>query len=536
LDNIYELALEIVLEMDKLSETREYQIMAFDFMERSKEANLLLNISNRNAKRYGKVPNDLLNLERTLKIDITNFQEQLNSLQATQSTDSARLSSLSNSLLDDKLRLDSVINVMEKQFPHYYDLKYNTKTLSLTDIQNKLQKNQVLLEYFDGDSTIYVCAINRNDYLIHQFQKDSAYRQSLKLFGDYFSNYGNQDKPDEKEVFGSAYQLYHYLIEQVNEVIPTSVDHLIVVPDAQLSMFPWSLFLKHPFKEQSTGFRDQHYLIKDHAMSYAYSSSTLFADKTSSNSSNAGLLAFAPSYSDQTINSYLPSIKNEMRGALSGLPYNNQELESIEAYFEGDYYFSDQASERNFKEKAGNSEVLHLAMHALVDHEDPMLSKLIFQNSTDSLEDGMLHTYELFNMEIPAKMVVLSACETGAGKIRDGEGVMSLGRAFSYAGCPSVVMSQWSINDRSTAELMASFYRYLSEGENKAQALRKAQLDFLDKAPEIRINPYFWGGFAVFGDPEPIGSNRHYWFWVLGIGLVLITILIFVRKRRKAAS
>ncbi|MEM9328027.1 MAG: CHAT domain-containing protein, partial [Bacteroidota bacterium] len=209
---------------------------------------------------------------------------------------------------------------------------------------------------------------------------------------------------------------------------------------------------------------------------------------------------------------------------------NRQEVESISSYFRGNSFSGEEATEENFKANSEGGDILHLAMHAIVDDSDPMMSRMLFYNDHDSLEDGLLHAFEIYNMRIPARVTVLSACETGFGAMAKGEGAMSLARAFAYAGSPSVVMSHWPVDDKSTSELMTNFYRYLSEGHTKGSALQKARQDFLSKADVSRSHPFFWAGFVVVGDDSPVTRSRWPW-WILLIG-VLITGGWLLRHRR----
>jgi CHAT domain-containing protein len=120
------------------------------------------------------------------------------------------------------------------------------------------------------------------------------------------------------------------------------------------------------------------------------------------------------------------------------------------------------------------------------------------QGTRDTAEDGLLQVYEIFNLKLNADMVVLSACETGLGKEVKGEGLIGLTRAFLYAGTPSVVVSLWKVEDRSTAELMTQFYRHLKDGQrSKAAALRQAQLELI----RTGVHPYFWAPFVLVGQP-----------------------------------
>ena len=127
---------------------------------------------------------------------------------------------------------------------------------------------------------------------------------------------------------------------------------------------------------------------------------------------------------------------------------------------------------------------------------------------------------------IPSNLVVLSACETGDGKIESVEGIMSIGRSFIYAGVPSIVMSLWQINDASTARLMEFFYNYLAQGLQKDAALRKAKLDYLSLAEGWASHPYFWAPFIQLGDNSPILLRKKNNFWTSWKGWTLGGMII----------
>jgi CHAT domain-containing protein len=117
--------------------------------------------------------------------------------------------------------------------------------------------------------------------------------------------------------------------------------------------------------------------------------------------------------------------------------------------------------------------------------------------ATDAVEDGLLQVYEIFNLKLNADLVVLSACKSGLGKKVRGEGLIGLTRAFMYAGAPSVVVSLWSVVDRSTASLMVKFYETLNQAGDKAEALRQAKLKMIQNP--LYAHPYYWAPFVLIG-------------------------------------
>jgi CHAT domain-containing protein len=138
--------------------------------------------------------------------------------------------------------------------------------------------------------------------------------------------------------------------------------------------------------------------------------------------------------------------------------------------------------------------MLHFAVHAELNEEDPMSSALLLAG--DGKDDGRLKVGEIFSLNLKAGMVVLSACETGLGKLNSGDEMVGLTRAFIYAGTPSVVTTLWKVNDRSSYELMREFYQRLKTVK-KSEALRQAQLKTMKEFPE----PFYWAAYQPTGEP-----------------------------------
>jgi CHAT domain-containing protein len=164
--------------------------------------------------------------------------------------------------------------------------------------------------------------------------------------------------------------------------------------------------------------------------------------------------------------------------------------------------------------------------------DNPLYSLLAFTNvDEDSIEDNRLYAYEIYNMKLNAQMAVLSSCSSGVGEMKKGEGMMSLARGFIYAGCPSIIMTLWQVTDKSSSELMTSFYKYLKKGKSKKEAMRLAKIDYLDKADDLTSNPYFWSGFVVLGDSSPIYNRSGIFYWVIVI-LAFAGILSYLQFRK----
>lgn len=219
---------------------------------------------------------------------------------------------------------------------------------------------------------------------------------------------------------------------------------------------------------------------------------------------------------------------------LRDLPWSEKELKGVAEIVQSDLYLRSDATEDAFKENAGRFGIIHLATHVILDDKEPLYSKFVFSKKPGSDEDGFLHLYELYTMRLHANMAVLSACRTGIGKSVKGEGMMSLARGFAYAGCPSVVMSLWAIDDKATSIVVNKFYEGLAQGRSKDAALRNAKLSLINSRDPVLSNPYYWAGLVVIGNTDPLpvsapGDDGGYWFF--GFVAVILPVTYFVLRK-----
>jgi CHAT domain-containing protein len=189
------------------------------------------------------------------------------------------------------------------------------------------------------------------------------------------------------------------------------------------------------------------------------------------------------------------------KAILPPLAYAKKEIQTIAEYFpkkKRRLLIEEEAAEERIKElRLSDFAVLHFASHGFFDDESWWRSALILDHDNRSSEDGLLQPRDILGLYLNADLVVLSACETGKGKIETGEGLMSQAQAFFFAGARSLVTSVWNINDRSTAEFMRHFYSHLIQGSTKGQALRLAKLEMLNSEYS---HPFFWAAFLLMGE------------------------------------
>ena len=196
-------------------------------------------------------------------------------------------------------------------------------------------------------------------------------------------------------------------------------------------------------------------------------------------------------------------------GTFKRLPYSGKEVSAIGVVYPNSTILKRaRASELdlkqlNQKESLKNYRYIHFSTHGLINETYPELSCLVLSKDTMNQEDGLLHSYEIVDLDLQAELIVLSACETGLGRLINGEGVVGFVQAILNKDTPSLILSLWSVADESTANLFTHFYQILKKnnGLEKQAALRKAQLAMIAKGGEW-ANPFYWGAFVFVGEGE----------------------------------
>ena len=519
----------------------KYKQAAFSISEKSKSAMLLENIRDSQAKFLGGVPDSLIGKERDFKIELAYYQSALH--RAENKKDTASIHVQEKNIFQAQEQFNSLKRKLERNFPSYSNYKYKTAKPSIEKIQQSLAKGTAaMIEFYVDDSTVYTFTISKNTISFDKIKKDE---RLIKLMNDYEKCLTNVDfilnARDEADRLytSSAHELYEILLKPTLNNIDPSVTKLIIIPDDRLSQFSFGTLISKKPSGNIPDYKNLDYLSKRFRINYVYSSS-LVNDAFTHKKPKLSFAGFAPTYKGNqfaNIDSLAhPLTQLVVRSGNLPLAGAAEEVKSISQLMGGDSFINQEATETNFKLYAADYGVLHLAMHSLLNNEDPNYSELLFNHENDLENDGYLHVSEIYNLQLNAAMVVLSSCSSGYGKIQQGEGPISLSRAFSYAGCPSVVMSLWKIPDEVTNQVMTNFYQELKNGKQKDEALRLAQLKFLSGTNDpLYHHPYFWAGFVVMGDASALPAKSFTWiiFWGVAIAIGLI---FFVRRKNTMAK
>ncbi len=529
---IYENAIQVALQLEKLTKDNRYINEALTIAEKNKAVMLASNLQDNYAKSFAGVPDNLIQQERDISSDILYVKNRLWEIEKKQETNSqsSLLSELQQQLIVLKSQKDSIINLAESTYPAYYELKFRRKNHSVAEIQEKLlTEKKVLVEYFVGADNIFLFGLGKNEMITKIIKKPKTLNNDIQALRDFLTH----KKNDVNQFCSLSHSLYQLLLKPVESL--GAFEEITIVTDGFLGYLPFDILIRSTSPDEDN-FRNLDYALNSYQISYGFSANYLVENKMKNGKYSEDYLAVAPSFGSDKAKNNPPGIllasNNAIRNSLSTLDYAKNEIKSLAKYIKGNYYEGKLATESIFKADASNYGILHLATHAIVDDTNPMNSRLLFSQENDSLEDGNLHTWELYNMKLNAQMAVLSACNTGYGQIQRGEGVMSIARAFAYAGCPSVVMSLWPAQDKTTADIMDTFYAGLSQGFTKDKALQLAKINFLKNGDELFSHPFYWASFVAQGDQRPLIQTKTFkdWFIYICGGIIFLSIFIVIIK------
>jgi len=493
-------------------------------------ANLLNYQSKSNeALTFSSIPDSLTQKEYKLRVE-TNWQEKQKQglLNIGKVETDPEVLNISSIIFDLKRSQEELINLFEKEYPDYYYLKYDTKTISLEETRNSLLKQgETLLEYFVGDSNIYAFVVRPDTFHVEQikldFNLDSLVKQlQTGLYGYYGVPVSKRldavYKSSLSDYDNAANELYQRIIAPIQTYLTRDV---IIVPDGVLGYVPFDALIKS--KPIRTGdFKTYQYMINDHNISYTYSATLLkqMRDKKHKKTPTKSLVAFAPFFRgsyvqlDTTIKLVFDTLDDGRdttifenyvtRKDYTELPSSGEEVKSASALWKGDYYINTDATEQKFYDVAGDYKIVHLSTHGVADTRQRDYSYLTFSEIKDSIENEYLYVRDIYNTQLNADLVVLSACETAQGELQRGEGIISLARAFAYAGVKSIITTLWVVDDKATKDIMRDFYIELKKGKTKANSLRNAKLKYLQTAKKPNRHPFFWGSFIPLGDMQEI--------------------------------
>lgn len=498
---LFEAAIELAVTLFETTNHSKYLHDAFQFVEGSKAIILLESMNESNAIRQSGIPEELIKKELELSLQISYFEKLKNEEKQKVQPKQEFIKKIDQKLFDLNIEHQALNESFESNYPIYKKIKNKTKLVQVTDLQKFLEKSpQVIVEYFVGEKRVYIFSISAEDFTISHFEKDQLFQKSMvdlqKIINTPPSN--QHELKAYQEFVQNGQYLFHKLL---NPSILEGKKSIIIVPDDILGLLPFEILMTKPPRDSLPSYHltNLSYLFEEIEISYSYSA-TLLSQQSENNISKSefSFIGFAPTFKNIQ--------KNEVERTCSenelfNLKNSAAEVTQIQKIWGGEVFLDEAADVATFKELAPKSDIIHLATHACIDQNDHQFNKIFFT-------DDYLSNNDLYNFFSESRLTVLSACNTGAGQLVKGEGVMSLSRGFIHAGSPSVLMSLWSVDDGSTAKIMESFYQNMKEGEAKDKSLKWAKKEYVENAKKAFQHPYYWAAFVQYGDARPLCENQ----------------------------
>lgn len=482
------------------------------FAEKSRMMITLINSRENKIKKFSGFPDSLILKETKLHNEILNLQNQLYQCERIDAN-CPEQKLISYKLAKIQLEYDELKSLFERGYRKYFKVKYNLNVISLHDIQKNLNTNQVLIEYQLMEDELIILAIEKEDITMKLISDNGDEKHWISKFYATVSENPSIHDPDKsfREFTEMSQRLFSWLIAPVKEKIQDK--HLIIIPHNELNLIPFELLISELPSSHNTGnYKSLSYLIKKYPVSYSYSATLLFDDAKIKPGKTAAF--FIPEYpSSNYINN--PQYLINLKGI-------HEEARKARNMIGGDIFSNKQANKTRFKLCAGDYKIVHIASHTRMDVEIPALSSLELTPGKDSLDDGVLYSYELCQLQLNAQLIVLSGCNTGMGILKQGEGLLSLSRSFFYGGARSVAYTLWSQADQSGADIMIGFYEGIKNKKRLEESLQNAKLTYLSQADPAKSHPYYWGGFLIVGKTDPI--NLNYDFPKIALILILVSV------------
>ena len=402
---------------------------------------------------------------------------------------------------------------IQAEHPLYAQVRY-PPPLHFEGIQEHVNADTAFLEYFLGEESAYLFVVTRERLTVHRLPDATEISAQVRKVRSALADSSWLSVPS---FVRAAYRLYEMV------VAPARIDlagkrHLLIAPDGALHFLAFEALITKPAGSREPS--SLPYFLGDFSVSYVPSASVLSWLALPRPSAAAGtgtpeqLVAFADPYygpEDPPAGAEMARSDNVERGGteqpgwrfprLEGSEREVKEIAKRYPASEVKIYRGEDANEGNVKGNplVGFAKRLHFATHAILDEQRPEWSGLALTRTEAPEDDGVLRVFEIFNLELSADLVVLSACETGLGELT-GEGLVGVTRAFLYAGAPSVVVSLWRVADTAAPDLMLDFYESLDRSGHKAEALRQAKLKMIRHGGKLS-RPYFWAPFVLVGRP-----------------------------------
>ena len=464
----YHTMIELLVHQEKAEE-------AFLYAEKAKARTLVDVLQNGERFITLQMSDEELAQEQALKATLVSANSKLQGTQSEPGVSKENLGAAKEEVEKARTALEIFRTNLYATHPDLKNKRGELQPINLSELASYLDEKTAFLEFVVSKEQVLLFMLTKatgtHQLNVHQIKIP---QQSL---AQQVSEFRKKIAQRQLAFRDAAKSLYELLLKPAEGQFQ-GISRIVIVPDGPL----WEL----PF--QATITSGGKFLLEEMAVSYVPSFTVFHETLKIKRARPVKLLAFANPR--VTAQKPLPKTEEEVRELSQLYGSNNSKL-----------FVGANAKESIFKREMGKFDVVHLATHGEINDASPMYSQLFF-TAEGSSEDGILEPWEVLNARMNASLVILSACETGRGAVKSGEGMIGFSWAFFIAGAPSTVVSQWKVESNATTEIMRNFHRLLKidQADGKSESLRKAALGLL-KLKQYQ-HPFYWAGFVLIGDPS----------------------------------
>lgn len=514
-EDLFNFAKKIRLELYEITRDETYLNQVISLHESAIYNRIRSRLNLRENVAFKNIPKEVLEMETQLKNNI-----------------SATLENTENGIgayITASEKWEAFVISLQKDFPKYYKMRYETLEEPIKGLQGKIPENTTLVRYLFIEDELYAFVVSNSEKNLISLD-NTIVEASIKELSE--EDFSVQKKSP------LLFELYRVLWQPLEQDIKTK--KIVIIPDRELFNLSFEMLTPKPiedFKEFTTNS-----LLANFDISYNFSL-LLYKDKRKMMDYPENYVGFAPGFNKEMKNEYQirlqDSVKlDKMYLTLLPQPFSENLIKQYAKVFDGNCFMNQNASKSLFINNAREHKIIHIGTHAESDNISPELSRLVFAKKLGNnvaLDENSLYAYEIYNIDLSSNLAILTACETGKPTYQSGEGAISLGHAFNYAGSESILTSLWNIDEVSSTQIIGYFYEYLAKGLPKDEALKKAKLQYLSTVEGRGAAPQYWAGLVLIGDTSLVEFHYDFntvWWWVVALFLVALPLLYFYKRRK----
>jgi CHAT domain-containing protein len=488
-------------EMEGPKSGKNYQYEAFTITEKNKASVMASRLTENRLKKMRGIDPALMQQERNIKYNIARLNIKTEGTQ-----DKTQLDTLAREKEHYEIELSRLQKKIE-QNSSYYKLKYSDSFPGVEDVQKFIGEEQAVISFYSLGNDLHIFTIMKGRF---GYARLGTLPDIKRLTEQWITQLRTTESGRRFRGGATGEQLSKTLISTLSHHAGKK-EEWILIPD--------DIFHYLPF--ESLPGADGKLLLENHAISYHFSTRFLIPQEVKE-----------PQHSELNILSMAPFASQGFQ-PMDRLPASAAEIAGLP----GKQFTDSKATKEQFLSDLNRYPIVHLATHAVADINNSSGSYIAFYPGHKAAAEDNLYLDELYGLNMDSTdLVIISACETGTGQLIGSEGVISLSRGFTYAGCNSVINSLWKADDQATANILKRFHEYLQKGYDKSKALQQAKLDYI-KSDAVNKTPDYWAHLILIGDTKKIvvekKSAAGLWL-ILGPSAALIIVLaLYLRGKNK---